>query len=132
MSNLHPHQSAADRPDLCNRVFQLKLAALLSLIRNGNLLGPMVSILHVIEFQKRGLPHAHIAIRVQGGGPSTAAEINEFVRATLPSTDKSNEKLTELVIQHMVHGPCGLERPAAPCMDQITKTCFKGFPKQYC
>lgn len=38
----------------------------------------------MIEFQKRCLTHSHIALRVEGGGPSTPEEMNKFVRATIP------------------------------------------------
>ena len=52
------------RPDLLNRVFKMKLDSLLKDLRESKdvpgYLGEVVAYLHVIEFQKRGLPHAHI------------------------------------------------------------------------
>ncbi len=64
--NLLPHQTASDRPDLCDRVYHEKLAIAKRMIKDGSLFGSMVSLMDVIEFQKRGLPHAHLALRVAG------------------------------------------------------------------
>ncbi len=75
--NLLPGQSASDRPDLCDRVFHEKVGIALQMIRDGRLYGKMVSILDVIEFQKRGLPHIHIALRVAGGGPVNIDDIDK-------------------------------------------------------
>jgi hypothetical protein len=44
---------------LVTRVFNLKLEALLKDIKDG-VLGNVIAKIWVIEFQKRGLPHAHI------------------------------------------------------------------------
>ena len=56
-------QNASDRPDITCRVFQMRLQKIMDALRQG-LLGRKVYLLYVIEFQKRGLPHAHIAIKV--------------------------------------------------------------------
>lgn len=55
-------QSVTDRPDLVARVFRLKLKALLDRIYNHEIFGVVIGHIHVIEFQKRGLPHAHILL----------------------------------------------------------------------
>ena len=34
-----------------------------------------------------------------------------------------------LVASYMIHGPCGVKDPSAPCMKN--NHCEKGFPKQY-
>ena len=53
-------QNPGDRADAVMRVFKIKLQALLDDLRAGESLGsPSVFIFYVIEFQKRGLPHAH-------------------------------------------------------------------------
>ncbi|XP_046405004.1 uncharacterized protein LOC124170300 [Ischnura elegans] len=128
-SGLNPGEKHSDRPDLCVRVFHEKLRKLLIAIRSGILFGELIYILYVIEFQKRGLPHAHIAFRVAGGGPTQSVDIDSFVRATIPSREEANGRLRELVLQHMIHGPCGIEHPNAPCMDKDTGKCSKRFPR---
>ncbi|UYV75635.1 hypothetical protein LAZ67_13000809 [Cordylochernes scorpioides] len=61
--NLEPWQKAEHRPDLVARAFNLKLKELLKEIKSG-LFGKLTAMVHVIEFQKRGLPHAHILIKL--------------------------------------------------------------------
>ena len=56
------NQKASDRPDLVVRVFRLKLRELLSDITKKHILGKPLAYVYTIEFQKRGLPHAHILI----------------------------------------------------------------------
>ncbi|KAG8239813.1 hypothetical protein J437_LFUL019080 [Ladona fulva] len=52
--------------------------------------------------------------------------------AKIPSEDEADGRLRKLVLQHMLHGPCGDDKPNAPCMDSKRKTCSKGFPKPTC
>ena len=61
-NELLEQQTAADRQDLITRVFKLKLQSLLHDIYYGsaNVLGKMITLIYVIEWQKRGPPHAHI------------------------------------------------------------------------
>ena len=58
--HLREWETAADRPDLVARVFKLKLDELLRDLTERGVLGQAVAYTWVIEFQKRGLPHAHI------------------------------------------------------------------------
>ena len=61
-AELLEHQTAADHQDLKSQVFKLKLQSLLHDIYYGsaNVLGKMIALIYVIEWQKRGPPHAHI------------------------------------------------------------------------
>lgn len=72
--------------------------------------------MHVVEFQKRGLPHAHIALRLEGSDdeqPKSQAEIDRFISArlhqvlncdappaTCPCTD---HRLQRLIAKDMTH-----------------------------
>ena len=94
----------------------------------GGLFGKLQSIIHVIEFQKRGLPHAHILLTVAPECKLKAdSEIDKFVSAEIPSEEYP--KLRERVLKHMVHGPCGKENKKSPCMQN--EQCSKNFPKQF-
>ena len=44
------------------RVFKQQLEELLTDIKKNHVLGEPVAYVHVIEFQKRGLPHCHLLI----------------------------------------------------------------------
>ncbi|CAH9148733.1 unnamed protein product, partial [Cuscuta epithymum] len=56
--NLKPE----DRPDIICRVFKMKLDALLNDFRCKKVFGTVKAVIYTIEFQKRGLPHAHILL----------------------------------------------------------------------
>ncbi|KAI2503312.1 Helitron helicase-like domain at N-terminus [Fragilaria crotonensis] len=62
MENLLPGQTANDRPDLVARVFHLKFTDMMSDLQKRQVLGRVVAAIYTIEFQKRGLPHAHILV----------------------------------------------------------------------
>lgn len=59
---LRPGQSCSDQPVLMNRIFNLRLQRLMKVLRTK--FGKVLYIIKVIEFQKRGFPHAHIIIKV--------------------------------------------------------------------
>lgn len=123
--NLGPNQSPENRPDLVARVFQIKLKQLLYDIGKRHLLGKQKACIRVIEFQKRGLPHAHILIILNTEHkPSTVEIIDRLVCAEIPDKN-ANPKLFEMVTRHMIHGPCGDH-----CLDG--NICKKEFPKQFC
>ena len=59
-------QVASDRPDIVSRVFNDTLKELLKDLLKKDILGKVKAYCHVIEFQKRGLPHAHILLILEG------------------------------------------------------------------
>lgn len=125
---LLPRQNASDRPDLCARVFHMKLKHLLHLIMEAEVFGTVKSIIYVVEFQKRGLPHCHILIILHKiDRIETPEEVDNVVSAEIPP--KSQPKLRELVLRHMVHGPCGILNPKSPCMED--GVCTKNYPKEF-
>ena len=83
------NQSASDRPDLCARVFNCKLKALQKDLFYNNVLGKVISHIHVIEFQKRGLPHAHLLIILrEEDKPRTTDDFDTIVSAEIPDKYK--------------------------------------------
>ena len=111
------------------RVFQLKLKELLSDIQKGAVFGTVCALIHVIEFQKRGLPHAHILIILGKDHKIRGREmIDEIVSAELPDPEMEPNIFNQ-VVSHMVHGPCGQLNKKSPCMDQ--NKCTKDYPKAF-
>lgn len=60
--NLFENQQCKDRHDLIACVFRQKLNKLMNVIIKGKIFGKVKYHLYSIEWQKRGLPHAHILI----------------------------------------------------------------------
>ena len=107
VESLRPGESAADRPDLCARVFYLKHQELRNDLLKKHVLGTVLAHVESVEFQKRGLPHTHLIIWVRPADkPTSRTIIDGKVSAELPSR-QDNPRLYELVKTHMIHGPCG-------------------------
>ena len=138
-AELKEGQKPQDRPDLVARVFKLKKDQLIRDLKKDGVLGKTVADIHVIEFQKRGLPHAHILIILANQDrPVTPDLVDSTVCAELPpspdDTDDPEEKnererLQTIVLNNMIHGPCGKENPKCPCM--VDGRCSKGYPKDF-
>ena len=132
--------SVQDRPDLVARVFKMKKDQLIEDIMKGNVFGVVPAKLWVIEFQKRGLPHAHILVILREDDRlTTAAQVDETICAELPphpdeaKTEKEREqleRLNKIVLTNMVHGPCGKVNGSSPCMED--GKCGKNYPKTMC
>jgi hypothetical protein len=132
--NLFPGQTASDRPDLVSRVFELKLQELMSDIRKRGIFGTVQAFIYVIEFQKRGLPHAHMLfILEEQSSLKTSEHVDSTVKAEFPDPEKDPE-LWETVTTCMLHGPCTKEYPEAHCLKDgrgIAGCCSKYYPKDF-
>ncbi|OWZ14503.1 LOW QUALITY PROTEIN: Helitron helicase [Phytophthora megakarya] len=81
-------EQASDPPDIVARVFLQKLKALNKNLDEG-VLGVVAVKVHVVEYQKRGLPHAHIFLIMRlEDKPVSAEDVDRLVSAELP--DKKN------------------------------------------
>ena len=129
VDNLLPGQTATMRPDLVARVFKGKLQALLDELKEDQIFGRNVARLYVIEFQKRGLPHAHILISFAAEdklhGPD---DFDSVVSAQLPDK-KTHPLLYALVCRHMLHKECWRDHPDARCMRD--GKCRFDYPKPF-
>ncbi|CAG7824648.1 unnamed protein product, partial [Allacma fusca] len=116
LDNLLPGQKVADRPDLVARVFNMKVKELLKEIKKDNIFGVVVAYVYTIEYQKRSLPHMHMLIILhEDYKPRTREMINKYVSAEIPDKE-TNHRLYDIVVKHMIHGPCGNLNKNSPCM----------------
>ena len=123
-NQLQQGQSYTDRPDLIARVFNQKKKELIEDLKSG-ILGKCLSIVGVVEFQKRGLPHIHILIITQKSpAQSTTEELDKIICAEIPDQRKLPQ-LFEKVAKFNLHGPCNKDR----CLED--GECIKHFPKAY-
>ena len=87
--------------------------------------GKVISYVYTIEFQKRGLPHAHLLITLHPDNKIiTPDDVDKHICAEIPL---NNKQLQKLVIKHMLHGP---HDSKSPCLDD-KKICKKKFPKKF-
>ena len=131
-------QTAFDREDIVCQVFKQKLDKILKNIRSGKYFGPhtVAYIIRVIEYQHRGMPHAHIVLKLNNvptvsdsGEDATAQWIDEIISARMPPTlhGRSSEediRYRLFVETHMIH-KCSIA--ANGCKDSPTCKCKRGY-----
>ena len=128
-AQLKPGQTPKDRSDIVTRVFREKLKMLVQHIKKKGVFGRHVAHVYTIEFQKRGLPHAHILIFVDDRSHlRTPEQVDAMICAEIPDP-QTHRRLYNLVTTHMIHTSCGDQNPNAPCMKDAK--CSKGYPKPF-
>eukprot|EP00658_Telonema_sp_P-2_P018033 TRINITY_DN17051_c0_g1_i2.p2 TRINITY_DN17051_c0_g1~~TRINITY_DN17051_c0_g1_i2.p2 ORF type:complete len:285 (-),score=49.91 TRINITY_DN17051_c0_g1_i2:326-1180(-) len=117
------------QPELVARVFHLKIKAFMHELTKDGIFGRSVAHFQVIEFQKRGLPHAHILLILhQNDRLRTSDDIDACITAELPPDPAGF--------------PVGWQRdqaqslkPGAPCMYNRegvqVDTCQKNYPMSF-
>ena len=145
-NNLCTNETSNDRPDLCARVFHGKLKRLLYELSTVGIFSAApeqqrgkepLALIYSIEFQKRGLPHAHILIILQKDDKlRNPDDYDAVISAELPASryvdDRGLQVDSELyksVTSHMVHGPCGAMNRNSPCM--VDGACSKKYPRDF-
>ena len=106
--------TAADCPTIVDRVFKLKWERFAEDIVKRQIFGRVKGYMWVVEFQKRGLPHAHcLVILDRFDAPRTAEDFDNFVSAEIPDPETQPE-LHKLVRKHQIH-LCCKRRPGQAC-----------------
>ncbi|XP_070003326.1 uncharacterized protein [Nicotiana sylvestris] len=86
-------------------------------------------VIYTVEFQKRGLPDAHILLFLHEHDKyPTAADIDRIIFAEIPD-ELADPVYYKAVHNFMMHGPCGSTRKSSPCMQN--GRCTKHFPKRF-
>ncbi|GFU35283.1 helitron_like_N domain-containing protein [Trichonephila clavipes] len=117
-------QTSVHRHDITARVFKQKLKSLINLITHHLVFGETRCWPYSLEWQRRGLPHAHILIWLVA--KVRPEEIEKIISAEIPDPNVDQE-LFAIVATNMIHGPCGTLNMISPCMDN--RKCTKRFPK---
>ncbi|XP_044599590.1 uncharacterized protein LOC123275503 [Cotesia glomerata] len=125
-SLLLPGQNAIHRHDITARVFRQKLKSLINFITKSHVFGPTRCWLYSVEWQKRGLPHAHILVWLID--KIRPEEIDNIISAEIPDPS-TDQLLFDIVTANMIHGPCGTFNRSSPCMSD--GKCTKNFPKDF-
>ncbi|XP_074346781.1 uncharacterized protein LOC141685588 [Apium graveolens] len=87
------------------------------------------TVMHVIEFQKRGLPHMHMLIWLHPDSrPKIVAQIDALVSTEIP--DKDTDLVGYAAVSnYMIHGPCRVDNNYSPRM--VKGRCMRHFPKRF-
>nr|GEV70754.1 DNA helicase [Tanacetum cinerariifolium] len=116
-----PGLTTADRADVVDRIFAMKIRQFVKYLRNIKPFGKIIA----------SLPHCHTLIWVdENSRIQNHEDIDAFISAEhpLPEVDPVCYKI---VSEFMIHGPCGEICPTAACMKNGPK-CAKYFLKEYC
>lgn len=134
-------------PDIVARVFKQKLAHFITRLSDGTVFGhKKLFIQRVIEFQTRGLPHAHILLRLNIANPLSAEDVNRFVCARLfiheacprnlertAVCDCAAHRLSKIVETSMIHvcthGRCLQRATAEGQRNGVQFECKRRYPK---
>lgn len=85
--------------------------------------------MYTVEWQKRGLPHAHFLVWLAAANKlNTTTDIDNIISAELPDPTLY-PNLHEAVSAYMMHGPCGRANPSSSCT--TNQKCTKFFPKKF-
>ncbi|THH15989.1 hypothetical protein EW146_g4564 [Bondarzewia mesenterica] len=89
-------QSASDIPFIIAHVFKARLDAILHILRTR--FGKKLYLIKIVEFQRRGFPHAHIVFKISPELP--IGELDMLISAELPIDDLA---LREKVLRYNMH-----------------------------
>jgi hypothetical protein len=94
-------------------MFKIELKELINDIHKKHSPGHMITRIYVIEFQKRGLPHAHILIFfAEDCKPHMVKDVDHMTSAELPNPE-TNRLTHETVARCMVHVELRFQMPHA-------------------
>nr|KAJ0205278.1 hypothetical protein LSAT_V11C500264790 [Lactuca sativa] len=128
--NLKPYEEGQNRANLIVRVFHAKVEQLKHELFKNNICREIGACTNVIEFQKRGLPHAHSFLILETNCKMhTPEDFEKIVYAKIPSQSE-NPHLFRMVVQHMIHGPYGSLNFFNVCMKK-KGSCKNPYPKDF-
>ena len=109
-SKLIPGQSVYEISTIVCRAFHGRLEKLKTFLRQN--FGGLAYEIGVIEFQKRGLPHAHIAVKFKTEPPLSV--LDSFISAELPDPVEDPGLYNQVRRVHL-HSEDHLTRPGSRC-----------------
>ena len=111
-------------------MYRAKLRDIKDLLVKMSYFGEVVAYVHVTKFQKRGLPHEHILLIMKSVSKLTSPDgYDKVISVKIPDKGKYH-MLHNLVVKHMLHGPCGVLNRKCACM--VNGECRFQFPRQFC
>ena len=121
-----PGQTHYGRHDLTARVFRQKPIKLMDAITKGRAFRATLCWMYSVEWQKRGLPHAHILVWLQNKIRSDQRD--SIISAGFPDPQQG-PSLFWIIVKNMIYDPCGSINPASVCMEN--GKCTKKYPRNF-
>src|SRR5581483_8624305 len=122
LSQLLPGQEVSDIPAVVCRAFRGRLHRLKAFLRKR--FGGLLYEISVVEFQKRGLPHAHIVVKFKHEPPLSV--VDTFISAELPDPDEKPGLYCQ-VKRWLMHSQDHLSRETSRCNQN--GRCIYGYPQ---
>ena len=105
------------RPAITARVLRLKIEEIHKGMAENSAIGKVSARTYVVEFQKRGLPRAHILrILANEHAPRPTDDYDDIVLAVIPDHEKDPAPWRAIATS-TTHGPFGSPKPNAACME---------------
>jgi hypothetical protein len=126
---LPPNSHWKHHMDIVNRVFALKSRQFIKEIVKDDIFGPVLAYVCRIEWQARGMPHAHMLFILRDKVMSPR-HIDAIISAELPDPERE-PMLFSLVTTHMLHGRCDMDTSCG-CRrnaSDVLCDCVRGYPK---
>ncbi|XP_076910145.1 uncharacterized protein LOC143567661 [Bidens hawaiensis] len=110
-------------------LFKINLDSLIKDLKENHVLGKLQAVVYTVEFQKRGLPNAHLCLFMQKEDKLPNVEhVDPYISAEIPDKNEDPE-LYNLGSELMMHGPCTYYNK--PCSCVIDNKCTKNFLKNF-
>lgn len=85
--------------------------------------------MYITKFQKRGLPHMHLLVILKNGYKiNTPNQYDTYVQGEIPDSH-TNPALHNVVLKHMLYGPCEENNKICPCM--MNEKCKLHYPRKF-
>ncbi|EPB71997.1 hypothetical protein ANCCEY_08921 [Ancylostoma ceylanicum] len=118
-------QAPSDRHDLITRVSKQKVTKLIDVITKSHIYGETRCWLHSVEWQKRGLRHAHILLWLKDKIHPT--QIDDIISVEIPNPEQDPGLFG--ITKNKTHGPCGPLNLSSSCMKD--GKCTKKYPREF-
>jgi hypothetical protein len=127
---LPPGADYKHHADIVERVFMIKLKQLIADIVDEEIFGSVLAYVCRVEWQARGLPHAHM-LYILKDKILSARHIDSVVSAEIPDP-AADPELHQLVATHQLHARCDIDESHSCRQDVNGKLCDcrRHFPKQ--